>query len=171
MAKLTQEEVFNLFMQLPVTNSVQVTFSQGNVKHYNVIIKTDNLNLAGKLMALWPFCTVSSENGELIANYLVKPEEVNELYLRLQKAKFISAKKKNEVALMFQLKRPITEDLKQKVERIIRSSDRVVWGDNRMAVILVACDNEAVRLVEKRVKDVLCSYYGSEEGILSQQVI
>jgi hypothetical protein len=170
MAKFTQEEVFNLFMQLPVINAVQATFAQGSVKHYNVIIKTDNLGLAGKLMSLWPFCTITSENGELIANYIVKPEEVDELHSKLEKAKIVS-NKKNEVALMFQLKRLITEELKQKVESVIRSSDRIVWGDNRMAVILSTSNPEAVKIVERRVKDILSSYYGSEEGISSLQVI
>lgn len=167
---MKREEVFALFLQLPGIETVHATLTQGNLKHYNVRVKAEDPRAIDKLMTIWPFCTVGSVEDGLIADYVVKPEEVDEFYDRLSKASYLAIKKKTEVALIFQLRRPVTEELKNMLMGSIRGGDRILWGDNRLTIILKAGQDEAVRAVEKRIKKILRQNYVEEE-IAVQQVI
>jgi len=164
-------DAFTIFTKLPYVHSVHATVSQGAVKHYNVCIKTANAEIASELMSLWPYCVVSSENGEIIANYLVKPEEVRAFAAKLSRAGCLAqCLRQNSVVLIFHFRRPVTEEFKHKVSRFIRSTDRLVWGDMRMAVVLSNPSEEAVRAVETRIKNLLREYYGSEEVAIMEHV-
>lgn len=168
----SKEDVFSLFMKLPYVYSVHATISQGAVKHYNICVKTAVMDIASELMSIWPYCVVSGENSELVADYLVKPDEVKLFINRLSKAQCLSrCVKQNCIALIFHLKRPVTEELKQTISRAIRSTDRVVWGDMRMAVVLPVSSPEAVKAVEERIKNLLKRYGGMEEISVVQQVV
>lgn len=164
-------EAFTIFTKLPYVHSVHATVSQGTIKHYNVCIKTANAEIASELMTLWPYCVVSSENGEIIADYLVKPEEVKAFAAKLSRANYLGqCLRQNSVALIFHFRRPVTEEFKHKVSRFIRSTDRLVWGDMRMAVVLLTPREEAVRAVETRIKSLLREYYGTEEVAVMEHV-
>lgn len=167
---MKQEEIFALFLQMPGVEAVHATLAQGNIKHYNVRVKTEDPQAINKLMTIWPFCTIGNVEDGLVADFVVKPEEVDEFYARLSKASYLAIKKKTEVALIFQLKRPITDDLKNIIAGSIRGGDKIIWGDSRMTIILKAGQDEAVRSVERRIKKILRQNYVDEE-ILIQQVI
>ncbi|MGI9951280.1 hypothetical protein V3F56_02870 [Moorellaceae bacterium AZ2] len=167
----SREEVFRAFSRLPYVHSVHATVSQGNVKHYNICIKTDKVEIVPELISLWPYCTVSSKDGEVLADYLVRPEEVKDFAARLSGASCLAqCIKQKSIALIFNFKRPLTEEFKRMVFQSIRGTDRLVWGDMRMAVVLPTHSEEAVRAVETRLRRLLREYYGSEEAVIMEYV-
>jgi len=147
------DRTFEMFLQIPGVESVNATHVQGRVKHYNIRVELNGKD-TNYLSSLWPFCNVSVTNGDVVADYIVRPEEVKAFYKKLSKALRKKAMSK-ENTLIFKFDRPLTEKMKQKVMNSIRSNDRVIWGDNKMAIILENSSEEVIKAVRARIEKIL----------------
>ncbi|AEG14468.1 hypothetical protein Desku_0868 [Desulfofundulus kuznetsovii DSM 6115] len=148
-------EVFSRFTGIPVVQGISATTVRGQVKHYNVRVKLHGRGAEEELNKLWPFGNISTDGDGVTADYIVKPEEVDNFYSRLLKVSPQSGER--EVAIVFQFSGPLTEELRWRVAKSVRSSDRLIWGDNRVVIVLRNCGEEAVKAVQERIGAVLAA--------------
>ncbi|MGB9804911.1 hypothetical protein [Desulfofundulus sp.] len=149
------KEVFSRFRDIPFVQGISATTVKGEVKHYNVRVRLHGRGAEEELNKLWPFGNISTDGDGVTADYIVRPEEVDVFYARLSR---LSPRfGEGEVAIVLQFNGPLTEELRRRVARSIRSSDRLIWGDNKAAIILRSCSEEAVKAVQERVGAVLAA--------------
>ena len=141
-----------MFLQIPTVRGASATRARGKIKHYNIHVETKNSN-ADRVAKIWPYCHVVVENNSTSVDFIVKPEEVNAFFVKL--SKLHPEQKEKEMALILQLNGTLTDKTKNKVEKCVRSSDRVIWGDNKVAIVLEDCKKETIKAVEKRIEMIL----------------
>lgn len=145
-----------LLFKIPGFESINVVRAQGNVKHYNVRIKTSDHKIVNDLMQAWPFNNTSILNDNTyFIDYLVRPSEVKDFYAKLSQMPISSSASK--VGLMFKFNYPVTEEIKKQIEKSVRSSDQLIWSDKHLVVLLSNCGEEAVKAVQKRIEKILAS--------------
>ena len=71
-------EVLQTLAGLPAVESISSTVSNGSVKHYLVRVRffDDNVKIMEQLESIWPFCSVKLEKGIVVAEYMVRPSEL-----------------------------------------------------------------------------------------------
>ena len=148
------DRVYAMFLQIPGVEAASVTRSQGAVKHYNVRVRTSNRRLAAELERLWPFGVVTADRDGIRADYIVKPNEAD---LFQKELKSLPLRHTKEVAIIFQLNYPASEKLRRLLSSSVRSGDRLIWSDHRVAVLLQDCDKQVVEAVKTRFERLLSS--------------
>ncbi len=136
-------------------DSVETLKSQGRTKHFNVVFNIINAGEEDieKFESMWPFGTVElRKDNSLRAEYIVKPEEVDGFCKLVNKVK----KTNNnllEPTFILQFPSTIPENIKHKLNRIIRSNDRVVFGKDQISIILGNCKD--VKATKARIERLL----------------
>jgi len=86
---------------ISLVRSIKSVISQGNIKHYAIKIESYNSRLHKKLESLWPFGIVELSDGILKAEYIVKPNEIDEFNIKLSKLDDLNNAKLREVVVGF----------------------------------------------------------------------
>lgn len=147
------DKTFALLMNLPAVQKVSAVTVNGSVKHYNVQVKLQGKGAEGELVKLWPFGNVSTDGESAVADYIVRPEEVEKFCSRLL---YVPLKlNESEVAIVVQFDRPLADETKHRVAKSVRASDRIIWGEKMVAIILRNCGGEAVKAVQERIRAIL----------------
>jgi len=140
------EKIFSMLMEIPAVVGVGATRVKGAVKHYNIQVEGN----VDKLASLWPFCNITANDNGTVADYIVRPDEINAFYSNLSRK--YPRRKRKEVAILLQFNGPLTDEIRRRVAMNIRGSDRTIWGDDRVAIILGNRKEEAVKAVQERIK-------------------
>jgi len=129
--------------------------SQGKTKYYNVVFKFSQISteLLSNLESLWAFNTISfKKNGTIVVEYMVRPEETADFYKAISLAN-ISQKKNYNPTVILKFSEAIPEGVKYKLKKAIRSSDRIMWNENQVAIILYNCQN--LETVNNRLQKII----------------
>lgn len=145
--------VYKKFLSIQGVESVNATRAKGVIKHYNIRIKANNKKVISELERFWPFGVISAGRDVFYADYIVKPNELDMFYARLSQIPFYI--KKNEVAIIFQLDYPASDELKRQLISNVRSDDRLVWSDKGVALIIQDCSQQTIEAVKKRIEKLL----------------
>lgn len=143
-------QVYTLFYNTGA-ESVGTTKSQGRTKHYTVVYVITNAREEDveKFESLWPFGNVELRKDNILrAEYIVKPDEVEEFCRLVKNIKCDGVN--NEPTSIIRFQGIVPEGIKHKITDIIRSSDRVIFGKNQVAVVLANCNN--VEATKSRIK-------------------
>lgn len=151
-------------LQLRFVEAVNSTRANGQIKHYNIRIRTAEKRLISVFETLWPFGNISLTSDGLTADYIVKPAEIETFYVKIEAVKNLhnldeDKAAEEEVAVIIRFKQPVTRDIKEKLPRSVRGRDRIVWSDTKLVIFLRGTQKEnAVQAVQKRIRDMLPDY-------------
>lgn len=149
------DKICKRFLGMQGVESVNATRAQGAIKHYNIRIKANNRKIINQLEGFWPFGIINAKRDGIHADYIVKPNEVDIFYEKLSQIPFHI--KNREVVMIFQLNYPASDELKNQIPLSIRSNDRLIWGDKKVALIIQDCSEQTIKSIKGRIERLLYS--------------
>ncbi len=153
--KCQTKDPFNELLTLPNIHSVTATKANDKIKHFNVTLKTSNPVVGEQFKTFWPFSNVSISEEGFCVECMVRPDEYTKFY---RKINTLAVGSINPVAVVVKSKNSLDAAIKNAIKKHVRGNDRVVWGDNKLAIILSSANENTVHLVRERVQGVLSNY-------------
>jgi len=142
-------------LKIAGADTISKVRSQDRVKYYNVVFTFPEINVKtlDRLENLWPYNTVSFKNdGTVVIEFMVKPWEIEDFTDAITSVN-VSVKQSYDPTVILRFPENISEDLKIKLKKSLRSNDRIIWGEDRAVIILSNCKNPEI--VERRLREIL----------------
>jgi hypothetical protein len=131
---------------------VSQTVVNGAIKHYKIRAHSDIPEVTSILTTLWPFCEVTTKGCSTAVDFLIKPDEIDGFAVRM--AKIPPIIEKHRVKIMIAMEDVANEAFKRKVKSCLRSGDKVIWGNNCLAIITDG-NQSAIPSIRKRIEKLL----------------